>query len=68
MADIVGFDHLTSSAWRSTVDAEPDRHKETTPAYQFIERDWGWFMVNTRTNTREYVGSNEWRRRQLDNN
>jgi hypothetical protein len=36
--------------------------------YEVTERPWGWLVTSGEVNDRVYVGSREWRQRQLDNN
>jgi hypothetical protein len=36
--------------------------------YELAERPWGWLVTSAEVDDRVYVGSREWRQRQLDNN
>jgi hypothetical protein len=62
---------LTPTGPTEVVVADADRSlKEPALArvtiYEVAERPWGWLITNAEVDDRVYVGSREWRQRQLD--
>jgi hypothetical protein len=57
--------------WQQLTFPEEDRHLHTSApwdgGYRWFRSPWGWLTTSTEVDDRVYVGSREWRQRQLGN-